>query len=593
MALVGNRDLIGRAVRDALPEIEGQAIYEALNAAFASGQPIIAKDTRLTFRPAGEEESIVRYADFVLQPILDESDHVSGIFVEGLDVTDRREAKIALEATQQRLHEGMVAARMSIWDWDLATGKVVFSDTSAEIFGGEWTDLKAVWKFIHPDDMACLNAEREKALAGADAYSTIVRMTPPGSKTIWMKISAKVMRDDAGVAVSIRGVTIDVTERKEAEERLREADRRKDEFLAMLAHELRNPLAPITAGAEILRLMPGDRDRVLRTGAVIERQARHMTAMVSDLLDVSRVTTGRVTLVLSVFDLHTAILESIEQTRSLLDARRQKLTYHAPSGAVSIEADKKRVIQVFTNIIQNAAKFTPERGSITVSLAAMGDQAIAVVEDDGMGIDAELLPRVFDLFTQEKRTSDRSLGGLGIGLSLVKSLVEQQGGLVSAASDGLNRGSTFTVALPLADASEELGYGDTSSTNDSLGAKALRVLVVDDNKDAAESMAILLGREGHAVTVCFHPLEALRLAMDKSGNFDAFVLDIGLPEMDGNELAKRLRAHSSTRNARLIAVTGYSDPKDKAIGLAAGFDHFLVKPVDAKVVFSALAVSGL
>lgn len=591
MSMVGNRDLIGRPIREALPEMAGQGIYEALDEAYRTGAPIAAKDMPLSLRrsPSADRESV--YADFVLQPIFDHANAVQGIFVEGLDVTERRASKIALEATKQRLQEGMLAARMAIWDWDLLSRKVVFSETSSQVFGGTWTDVNDVWSAIFPEDLGRLKKARQVAMEGGETYAEIIRIKRPSdAKVLWLQVNGRVLRDDAGNAVSIRGVSVDITERKEAEERLRLADQRKDEFLAMLAHELRNPLAPISAGAEILKRSPADPERVLRTSAIIERQAKHMTGLVNDLLDVSRVTTGRVELNLALFDLHTAMLDSLEQVNPLMEARRHRVVYNAPKAPAMVEADKKRLIQVFTNVLQNAAKFTPEGGSITVSLAAMGPQAVTVIEDTGMGIEPSLLPHVFELFTQERRSPDRSMGGLGLGLSLVGSLVERHGGLVSAASDGAGRGATFTITLPIAAGSAGESQGSIWAPAERPFGESMRILVVDDNQDAASSIAMLLEQVGHRVSACHSSADALALATGpKAEAFDAFVLDIGMPGMDGKQLACKLRNNVATARTPLVAVTGYSDPRDRAAAMEAGFNFFFVKPVQASALMEALA----
>jgi PAS domain S-box-containing protein len=593
MSMVGKRELIGRPIREALPEVAGQGIYEALDEAYRSGMPIEAKDMPLSLRRGGQGEAESVHADFVLQPIRDDANVVQGIFVEGLDVTERRATKIALEAAKTRLQEGMVAARMAIWDWDLAKRKVSFSESSSQVFGGSWTKIDDVWNSIFPEDLARLNEARKVALLGSDSYAELIRIKrPTDEKILWLQVSARILRDDTGEATAIRGVSVDVTERKEAEERLRLADQRKDEFLAMLAHELRNPLAPISAGAEILKRMSTDPERVLRTAAVIERQARHMTAMVNDLLDVSRVTTGRVHLEMADIDLRSAIIDSLEQVRPMIEAKGQRIEYEPPKSAVCVHADKKRIVQIFTNLLQNAAKFTPSKGRVRVSIASMASQAIVVVEDDGMGIEPGLLPHVFELFTQERRSSDRTTGGLGLGLSLVRSLVEQHGGIVSAASDGPGKGATLTIAIPTASGETPKAERPVVPRVERRAASSLRILVVDDNQDAASSIATLLEQEGHRVIACHRSLEALEIvARADAEPFDAFVLDIGLLQVDGNELARKLRGNGSTAGARLIAVTGYSDPRHEAAAMNAGFDRFLVKPVEPSTLFEALAAT--
>ncbi|HEY1044126.1 MAG TPA: ATP-binding protein [Telluria sp.] len=374
-------------------------------------------------------------------------------------------------------------------------------------------------------------------------------------------------------------------ERVRAEEALVLADRRKDQFLAMLAHELRNPLAPISAAAELLKLPGVPAARVASTADVISRQVRHMTGLVDDLLDVSRVTSGMVGLELGSVDARHVVADAVEQVRPLIEARRHQCTVETPSGPAFVEGDYKRLVQVLANLLNNAAKYTPEGGTIKVTLVAHAGQVLLKVADNGMGMAPGLLPHVFELFAQAERTPDRTQGGLGIGLALVRSLVELHGGSVTAASAGIGHGSEFVVRLPGAQPAVELA---TSKDTDARGpADPRRVLLVDDNIDGAQMLAMYLEACGHIVTVRHSAFEALELAVAEP--FDAFLLDIGLPGMDGNELARRLRATACSRTALLAAITGYGQQADKERAVEAGFDYFFVKPVDPAAVEARLA----
>jgi PAS domain S-box-containing protein len=405
--------------------------------------------------------------------------------------------------------------------------------------------------------------------------------TGAGGSGNWFEVRAYPVQDGG-----IVGFFLDITERKLAEDRLRAADQRKDEFLAMLAHELRNPLAPISAAADLLKIGRLDEGRVRQSSAIIGRQVRHMTSLVDDLLDVSRVTRGLVTLARAPVAARTIVDEAIEQVRPLFEARRQRLSVRLSAPDATVLGDKARLVQVLGNLLNNASKYTPEERRIEVEARSGSEGLVLTVRDEGIGMDAELAPRVFDLFTQAERSSDRSQGGLGLGLALVKHLAELHGGSVVCESRGLGQGSTFAVTLPLMQAATQ---HDTLAPADPLPGQArpLRLLVVDDNVDAAATLGMLLEACGYAVMVENDSLRALETALRECP--DAGLLDIGLPEMDGNELARRLRADPRTRNMLLVAITGYGQEQDRRTALEAGFDHHMVKPVDLDKLAAILA----
>ena len=357
---------------------------------------------------------------------------------------------------------------------------------------------------------------------------------------------------------------------------LQAADRNKDNFLAMLGHELRNPLSPIRAGAELLRRIPDTDPRVLRTCEMISRQVGHMTKIINDLLDVSRVTRGMVTLENAELDLAEIISGAVEQVRPLMEARQHRLTVTVPPEPMPVLADRARLIQVVSNLLANAANYTKPGGQVWVDVTASPDEVVVKVQDNGAGIPPDLMPEIFDLFTQGKRASDRREGGLGLGLALVKHLVALHGGTVAAASPGLGQGATFTVRLPRLAGSQAIAPAPTPVVATALGQ--MRILVVDDNVDAAHSLAQVLSLDGHSVTVSHDGPSAL--AQARTSSFDAFILDIGLPGMAGTELARRLRALPVGEDALLIALTGYGQVSDRQKSAEASFDHHLVKPAD-------------
>jgi PAS domain S-box-containing protein len=403
----------------------------------------------------------------------------------------------------------------------------------------------------------------------------------PGGEERFHEVRAYPTRDGGIVAFYL-----DITERKHAEEKLRAADQRKDEFLAMLAHELRNPLAPISAAADLLKIGRLDEARVRQSSAIIGRQVRHMTSLVDDLLDVSRVTRGLVTLARGPVAAHSIVDEAIEQVRPLFESRRQQLQVSVPDPDATVLGDKARLVQVLANLLNNAAKYTPEGRRIEIEAHAGREGLVLAVRDEGIGMEPELAARVFDLFTQAERSSDRSQGGLGLGLALVKNLVELHGGTVMCDSPGLGRGSSFVVTLPLMQPAARHDL-ETPEAAPEAEARPLRILVVDDNVDAAATLAMLLEACGYEVMTEHDSLHALERA--RTERPDAALLDIGLPEMDGNELARRLRADPRTRQALLVAVTGYGQEQDRREALEAGFDHHMVKPVDLDRLAAILA----
>jgi len=357
-----------------------------------------------------------------------------------------------------------------------------------------------------------------------------------------------------------------------------EASQRKEQFLAMLAHELRNPLAPISASAEMLRALPGDVGVVRRAGSVITRQVAHMSSLVDDLLEVSRVTNGAIELNVENLDLRIVLDSAIEQAQPKISAKHHRL--HAPTleSPMPISGDKKRLIQIIVNLLDNAAKYTPDGGNIRLEVKADSGQVEIVVEDDGVGIAPEFIPHVFELFSQANPSMDRTSGGLGLGLPLVKNLVEQHCGKVRCVSPGIGKGSKFSVILPT---NSDLPHDqqDETEPGSQLGAHpAIKLMVVDDNVDAAETISLLLTTLGFQVVTVHDSIKALELAEGEMP--DAFLLDIGLPAMDGNQLAQKIRALPEGAQSVLIAITGYSQRHNREEAIKSGFDKFMTKPVE-------------
>ncbi|KDR32022.1 MULTISPECIES: ATP-binding protein [Caballeronia] len=450
-----------------------------------------------------------------------------------------------------------------------------------EMWKGRWADHSD----RHGHTLTAHEWTTARVLNGEAAARDIVSIEsfddPPNRRTL-LSTGAPI-RDDHGAIVGAVVAQLDITDRVNAEEELRLADRRKDEFLAMLSHELRNPLSPIASAAELMRVAPNDARRVSKSCEIISRQVKHMTGLIDDLLDVSRVTQGLINLNVEVLDANRVAADAIEQVRPIIERKRHRLSLRTSSTAALVRADEKRLTQVFVNLLSNAAKYTPEAGVIDFTVSLNDDCVKAVVADNGIGMTPEIAARAFDLFAQGERSSDRSQGGLGIGLALVKSLVQLHGGTVTAYSAGPGEGSTFVVCLKQAETSNVQRNDKTDNSLELPVLSRLRVLIVDDNPDASETLAMLMQTLGNEVRVAANGNGALKEV--EQWNPDVCLLDIGLPDMDGYQLASKLRRRPETARKVLIAVTGYGLQQDKEKAIAAGFDHHFVKPLDVRRLF--------
>lgn len=391
------------------------------------------------------------------------------------------------------------------------------------------------------------------------------------------------IRDPRGLITGVLACGFDVTERIVAAKALEKSDQRKNEFLAMLAHELRNPLAPIQNAVEFLSRAKPDDPRNPTLFGLIKRQVRHMTRLVDDLLDISRITQGRIELKLEVLDLASIIREATEPVQHLLDEKKHVFSTRMSGGPLTVRADRARLVQCISNVLANAAKYTDPGGSISISVQPNGTMAEIEVADNGIGISADLLPHVFDVFVQADRSLDRSQGGLGLGLAIVQRLMALQQGEIAASSRGEGQGATFRLRLPIVPPADPV--------QPSNAPRALppprRILVVDDWADSAQSLAMLLRLEGHEATTAGSGKEALQMLQERE--YDAVLLDIGLPQMDGHEVARRIRAGAS--KVRLIAMTGYGQAEDRQRSKESGFDAHIVKPVDIRILDGLLRAS--
>ena len=438
----------------------------------------------------------------------------------------------------------------------------------------------------HPDDKPALAAAVAELARGARAeLSTDLRCLRPDGTLVWLHLSMSPLLGDNGRPDSLMAVVQDITERHRAEDALRQADRQKDDFLALLSHELRNPLAPIRTAVHLLRVRHAPDADSQRLHAVIERQVGHLVRLVDDLLDVSRVLRGKTALQPQPLDLADVVGMAVETMRPAIDARGQHLCLTLPDQPVYVHGDKERLVQAVGNLVHNATKFTAREGGIALSISSDAGHAVLRVEDTGAGIEPALLPHVFDPFVQADRSLERSQGGLGIGLTLVQRIVELHGGQVTAESAGPGHGSSFVVSLPAA-ATPAVRSAAEPELPVVAPRSGLRVLVVDDNVDAAESLGALLRLGGQQVSMAHDGHDALaRAAADRP---DVVLLDIGLPGMNGYEVAAALRRQLGGGVA-LVAITGYGQDSDQRRAAEAGFDRLLVKPVDATELDQALA----
>ena len=524
----------------------------------------------------------------IITALRDRSGGILGYAKITRDLTERRRHEEQLRQSEERfrlLVEGvrdyaifMIDPDGRVASWN-AGAQEIKGYSASEIIGQHFS------RFYPPDDKTSgkpgrlLAEARDKGRVEDEGW----RIRKDGSR-FWVDAIITALRDEHGQLRGYAKVTRDLTDRRRIEV-LEESRRSINEFLAMLAHELRNPLAPIRNAVSVMQQPGVSPDQLAWSRDVIHRQVTHLAHLVDDLLDVSRITTGKIVLRNDVVDLRDAVERAIEATRPLIDARQHELSAVTPDQPALVAGDLTRLSQVILNLLNNAAKYTPEGGRISVTLASLGDHATITVTDTGMGIPADLLPKVFDLFAQGERTMDRAEGGLGIGLTLVRRLVEMHGGTVHATSAGREMGSAFTIRLPLlhgqmTETPPPPVFAPSPSANG-------RVLVVDDNADSAESMAMLLQMSGLDTQTAFDGSSALATANDFQPQ--VVLLDLGLPEMSGFDVAQRLRQVPGLERVVLIAMTGYGQDEDRRRTAAAGFVHHLVKPIDPTALQQTVA----
>jgi PAS domain S-box-containing protein len=533
------------------------------------------------FNAAGTRKTVLLRAT----PVRDLAGSVVGAVVALMDISNQVRVEAELRESEAKFRTITNALPQMVWSTQ--------PDGYHDYYNKQWYEFTGVlqgstdgdgWAgLFHPEDQPRAWEKWRHSLATGEDYAIEYRLRHRTGEYRWVLGRALPVHDDAGRIIRWMGTCTDIHEQKlaqvaleESEESLRQADRRKDEFLAMLAHELRNPLAPISTAAELLRLSLGDAKKVAKAADIIARQVRHMTDLVNDLLDVSRVTRGLVKLALQVLDIKDAVHAAMEQVRPLIEARKHTLSARLGGAPLWVRGDRTRLIQVIANLLNNAAKYTPPGGEIILEALADRNGVKVHVRDTGEGIEESLLPHIFDLFSQAHRSVDRTQGGLGIGLALVKSIATLHHGDIAAQSHGAGSGSTFTLTLPAASVAaqrEDMALPRPAI----LRTVPLHVVVVDDNIDAAMTLASLIEAHGHRAAT-FHTGEAL-LAQADEMKADIYLLDIGLPGMNGYELARRLRQRSTAGTTRFYALTGYGQEHDRDESLAAGFNEHFVKPL--------------
>jgi PAS domain S-box-containing protein len=523
------------------------------------------------------------WASVVITPLYNERRELMGFSKVTRDLTQKRDEEERLRQSEERMRILISSVRdYAIFMID-PVGKVMSWNQGAERIKGYSSDEilgQSFTRFYSHEDVSTgkprkmLDTARTAGIATDEGW----RVRKDGTRFM-ASVSLTAMRDPNGVLIGFAKVTRDMTQAKRIET-LETEGRRVNEFLAMLAHELRNPLAPIRNAVNVMGMADVYPEQLIWCRTLLDRQTDHLTRLVDDLLDVSRITSGKIKLNMETVDLATLIARGIEASSPQIQARGHELTLDIGAEPMMVHGDALRLIQVLSNLLNNAAKYTPSGGKITVTARAEGRSAVMRVHDTGIGVPAHLIHKIFDVFQQGERALDRQDGGLGIGLALVDSIVKLHDGKVEALSEGDGKGSEFVVTLPLAQAlvSHDLPSRETAESKTGPPVQPLRVLIIDDNQDSAASMASLVEILGHSATTLYDGMHAIEAMRDFHPNL--VLLDIGLPGMSGYEVAQRIRGCADLDRVKLSAMTGYGQTEDRLRAEAAGFDDFLVKPVE-------------
>ncbi len=508
------------------------------------------------------------------------------------DVTERKQAEEVLRVERERLELALRAGQMGAYDLNMRNDVLWWSPQTYDVFGQSPQTFvptrESVFALIDPDDRESFQRERAAAIAERRPFTHEFRIVRPDGRLAWIGHRGQAEYDSEGRPVRNFGIATDITERKQAEQALREADRKKDAFIATLAHELRNPLAPIRNAVSILRQADPTPAQVGWCRDLIDRQVRQMSRLLDDLLDVSRLTRGSVCLRRERLAVATVVEEAIEVARPFIDEAGHAFTVTMADEPLAVDGDLTRLAQALSNILINAAKYTDPNGRIALTVEREGDEMVTCISDTGIGIAADQMERIFEMFGQAKPALERAQGGLGIGLSLARGLIELHGGRIGVRSEGAGAGSEFVVRLPLAPPGSLPARPPAVDAAAPAAARTRRVLVADDLRDAADSLHLLLESMGHEVHVAYDGTQALEMA--EALRPDVVLLDLGMPSLNGYDTCRHIRAQPWGDSILLIAHTGWGQPDDRRRTREAGFDHHMVKPIDPDELEALLRV---
>jgi len=600
-------NMVGRTVFEVVPD-ERAEVYAADYRKALTGEPFEVE------RQDGGRSYLTRGV-----PLRDDSGSVYGVLVAAFDITARRKVDEDLRRARAQLEGVLSAAEIGVWSWRMSEGVIRHDRNLARLYGLPGISSSTPQQHfdrIHPDDRAAVQKAVESAMQSGQLYVREYRVVDAEGGVRWLGTRGRLQRDDAGQAETMNGLVIDISDLKKLEESLLASDRHKDHFLATLAHELRSPLAPLVTAAKLLGSETLDAAQLAWCSDIITRQVQHMTVLLDDLLDLSGIKHGRLRITTEPIALRGVVAAAVETALPLMNSRQQHLQVELPEPPLWMNADAGRIAQVLSNLLTNAAKYTPAGGEVRLVVrrlpAEVGAGAVAdaaanagaqradeveiAVHDTGIGLDPADCERIFELFSQVDRAGFPDAGGLGIGLALVKGFVELHGGQVRARSEGLGRGSVFTVVLPALSVrapapnpgGASLTQGATQAEPHSkTQAKPLRVLIADDNTDAAESLSLLLQIAGHVTHTVADGVTAVAACAEFQP--DVALLDIGMPGLSGYEVAQRLRADPALDGLLLVALTGWGFDDNRTLARQAGFDRYFTKPIDPDALLQLLS----